>query len=89
MLMDHRDAARHRVRRSVPDERLATKDDRPGVRRDQAEQHLHQRALAGTVLAQKSENLARAELEIDAVDGPHDTEAPCDPTHFEKLAHGL
>ena len=88
MLMDHRDAARHRVRRPVSDELLAAKRDRTRVRRDQAEQHLHQRALAGAVLAQEAEDLAGLEIKIDAVDRPDGAEAAGDPAHFEKDGHG-
>ena len=88
MLMDHRDAARHRVRRPVSDEFLAAKHDRARVRRDHAEQHLHQRALAGAVLAQEAEDLPGLEIKIDAVDRPDGAEAPGDPAHFEKDAHG-
>ena len=89
MLMDHRDAARHCVRRPVSDERLALKDDRTGVRRDEAEQHLHKRALARAVLAQKAKDFPGLEIKIDAVDRPHGAKAASDPAHFEKLAHRL
>ena len=59
MLMDHRDAARHCVRRPVSHELLASKDDGTGIGDDQAEQHFHERALARAVLAQKAEDFAR------------------------------
>ena len=87
MLMDHRDAARHRVRRPVSGEWLAAKDDRTGVGRDQAEQHLHECAFSGAVLSQKSEDLPGIQLEIDAVDRPHRAKAANDAVHCENGGH--
>ncbi len=87
MLMDHRDAAGHCICWPVSDERLAIEDDRTGVRRDQAEQHLHKRALARAVLAQKTEDFAALEIKIDAVHRTHRAKAARDSAHFEKLAH--
>ncbi len=89
VLMDHRDAARHCVGWPVSDELLPMKDDRTGVRRDEAEQHLHKRALARAVLAQKAQDFPGLEIKIDAVDRAHRAEAARDPAHFEQLAHGL
>ena len=87
MLMDHRDAAGHCIRWPVSQKLLPMKDDRPGVGRDEAEQHLHQRTLARAVLAQKAEDFPCVEIEINAVDRPHGAKAASDPAHFEKLAH--
>ena len=88
MLMDHRDAARHCVRRPVPDEALPPRTIEPASGAIEAEQHLHQRALARAVLAQEAEDFPGVEIKIDAVDRPHRAEAASDPAHFEKLAHG-
>ena len=87
VLMDHRDAGGHRLRRPVAGERPAAKADRPCVRRRHAEQHFHQRALARAVLAEQADDLAFRDIEIDAVVGAHGAEAPHDPSHFDQRRH--
>ena len=67
LLVDHRDAAVRRLARAraarygSPSSRISPASDRyaPG-------QHLHQRALAGAVLADQRVHLARAHVEVDA-----------------------
>ena len=53
----------------------------PASGREGAAQDLHQRALAGAVLAEQGVDLARAELEVDAVEGDGGAEALADARH--------
>ena len=59
MLMDHRDAGGDRIARTVAGKFAATEDDFAGVGRQHSKEHLHQRALAGAVLAEQSDDLTR------------------------------
>ncbi len=87
MLMDHRDARRHRLGGAMAPQRVAAKQDLARVWRDHAEQDFHQSALARAVLAEQAEDLARAHFEIDAVIGPHGAEAADDSSHFQQRGH--
>ena len=89
MLVDHRDAGRHRFGGPVAGERAAAKNDFARVRRRHAEQHFHQGALARAVLAEQAEDLARSHFEIDAVVRAHGAEAADDPSHFQKRGHQM
>ena len=67
LLVDDGDAAVPRVRRGREDHRLAVELDRAGGGLDDAGQHLHQRRLAGAVLAEQRRHLAGADVEGDAL----------------------
>ena len=67
VLVDHPDAARDRVRRSLYRDRRAIDTDLALVRRDEAVEDVHQGRLAGAVLTEERVDLAFAELEIDRV----------------------
>jgi len=58
------------------------------VRLDHAGKDVHQRGLAGAVLAQERVHLAGLEIEIDAAQGVHAAEALLDAVHLqEEPAH--
>ena len=52
----------------------AADDDAAGVGRDAADQHMHERRLAGAVVADDPDALARGDVEADAVKGAHGAE---------------
>ena len=66
VLEDHADAEPARARRIGDDDGLAFPRDRPGVGLDRAVDDLHQRRLAGAVLAQHRVDLAGQNREVDA-----------------------
>ena len=72
MLEHHADAERARLRRAGELDRLALPAHLAGARLDQAVDDLHQRRLAGAVLAEQRVDLAGIEVEIDAVIGEED-----------------
>ena len=51
-------------------------------------QHVHQRALAGAVLAQQRVDLARAQIKIDVVVGEHAGESLDDAAHLDDVSGG-
>ena len=53
------------------------------VARVDAGEHLHQRALAGAVLAHQRMNLAREQAEVDRVQRPDAAERLVDAAHLE------
>ena len=64
-------------------DRLAVDRDRAVVRRVQPRQNLHQRALAGAVLADQRHHLAGAQLEVHAVERLDRAEAVAHPRHLQ------
>ena len=64
LLVDHRDARVARVVRRVEVDRLAVDEHLAGVATDDAAEHLHERRLAGAVLADQRAHLARAQREV-------------------------
>ena len=64
-LMDHGDAETRRVGGRVDSRTNAVEPNRPAVRLVDAGQHLHQRRLAGPVLADERDDLAAMDVEVD------------------------
>jgi hypothetical protein len=73
VLEHHRDPAPHGSQPSAPEGGHvgAVELDAPGGRLDEAQQGEAERGLAAARLAHQAERLAAADLEVDAVDGPH------------------
>src|SRR5439155_13117714 len=69
LLEDHADAMASRVVRRGDRDRGAVEADLAGVGAREAVQDLHQRALAGAVLADHGVHFTRMEVEVDAVVG--------------------
>ncbi len=74
LLRDHDDAGLVRLARGGETGRRTGQRDRAAIRRRGAGDDGHQRALAGTVLAQQDMDLAGAQVEIDAAQGMHAAE---------------
>ncbi len=90
MLVHHADPGGQRRLRLAGRERAPEHLDRPGVGDVVAEQDIHQRALAGAVLAQQAQHLAARELERDGVVGDQRAEALGDAGEAENgLLQGL
>jgi len=85
-LVDHADAARLRLGRSVEPYGLTAKDEDAIVRRVHAGKDLHQRALASAVLPDETVNLAGQEIEVDLGQRDRPAEAL---RHSAQLEHGL
>ena len=83
MLVDHADAAGDRVGRPGDGDRLAVEQDLARVGREQPVQDVHQRALAGAVLAEEGVDLAGPDEQVDAVVGDDAGEALGDAAHLE------
>ena len=89
VLVNHRDAGRHRLAGMVTGKFSAAEDDRAGIGRHHSEKHFHQRAFARTVLAEQTEDLTRLHVEIDPVVGPQCAERAHNAPHFQERGHGL
>ena len=63
---------------------LALDDDRALVRRVDAGDDLHQRALAGAVFADQGQTFARANVEVDLLERLHARKALADAGHLQK-----
>ena len=63
---------------------LAGDADRPGIGLVHPGEHVHQRGLAGAVLAEDGMDLARPEVERDAVVGHDRPEALADAAHLDE-----
>ena len=79
VLVHHADARGERGPRLAGRERLPEDFDAARIGHVVPEQDADQRALAGAVLAQQPEHLARVEIERDVVVGYQRAEAPGDP----------
>ena len=93
VLVDHADAAGDRVGGSGDLDRLAVEQDLALVRRRQPVEDVHQRRLAGAVLAEQGVDLARPDVEVDVVVGDDARIALGDAAHLERgalqrLGHG-
>ena len=84
LLVDDPDAGGLRRVRVAERDLLAVDADRPVVGRVDAGEHLHQRRLAGAVLADDRVDLAGAQVEVDAVQHLDADEALADARHLEQ-----
>ena len=71
MLVHHADPVVDGVVHTIEADVFATDPDRPSIGLVEAEHHVHQRALAGTVLAQQAVDLALVEDQVDVLVGDH------------------
>ena len=69
VLVDHPEPGRDRVARRAEGDGRPVEQDLAGVRPVEPGQDVHQRALAGAVLAEQRVDLARAQVEVDLVVG--------------------
>jgi hypothetical protein len=83
VLVDHPDPRLDGVARRAERDRLAVEQDLPGVRLVEAVEDVHQRRLAGAVLAQQRVDLALLNVERDVVVGNDAREHLADPSHLE------
>ena len=67
---------------------LAEEPDLAGVGAVEPVEHVHERALAGAVLAEQGVDLAEAEVEVDAVVGDDAGEALDDAAHLDGQVAG-
>ena len=84
MLMHHADAVGERIGRIADPDRFAVEQNHARVGLVGAEQDVHQGGLAGAVLAEQSQNVARPDDEVDAVVGANGAERLGDAAHVEK-----
>ena len=84
MLVHHADAGGERVRGGADVHRLAFDRDGARVGLVDAEQDVHQRGLAGAVLAEQPEDLAGRQHEIDVGIGADIAKALRDAAHFDE-----
>ena len=91
MLMHHADAQRQRIGRAANDGGPAIDGDAALIGGIAAEEDVHQRGLAGPVLAEEPEHIAGMECQVDGVDRPDRTEALADAPHGQELGgrHGF
>ena len=83
VLVHHADPGLDRVARSVEVDRATVDQQLTLVRRVQAVEHVHQRALAGTVLAEERVDLTRLDREVDVVVGHQGPEPLGDPLELQ------
>ena len=88
MLVDHADPLRDGVRRRRDGDWLAAEQDLALVGRDQAVQDVHQRRLAGAVLAKERVDLASTHVEVDVVVRDHAGEAFGHAAHLQRRRTG-
>ena len=88
MLMDHRDPEALRQRRREAVDGRAVEDDRAGVRRRRAGGDVHQRRLAGAVLAEQGVHLAREDVERDVGERRHAVVVLRDAEHRQRRLPG-
>ena len=84
LLVDRGDSGPHGRGRVGQAHRLAGQQHLPGIRLVGAGQHLDQRRLPRAVLAEQAMHLARAYIEIDAVEGAHAGELLDDAPHHQQ-----
>ncbi len=87
-LMDHRNTAIERIERAVQHDRLALEADLAPVRRMHAGNDLHQRGLAGTVLAHQRMNGAAPHAQPHVVERDHAGKGFADATNFQQAVAG-
>ena len=83
MLVDHADALPDRIARPLHRDGLFVDQDLAAIRLDQAIQDVHQRALAGAILADERVDLALTDFQIDLVIRQHAGELFRDPAHLD------
>jgi hypothetical protein len=83
MLVDHADARRHRIARAPEGGRLVVDQDLAVIGLVQPIEDVHQRALAGTVLAEQGVYLTGLDHQIDRIVGNEPAEALGDASQFE------
>ena len=88
-LEDHRDAEPTRVGRRSDDGWTALKENLAGIGGDRAAEHLHQRRLAGAVLAEQHMRLARPDRERDVAQRAHAGIALADAAQFQFRRRGI
>ena len=90
VLVDHADAGRDRIARRVERDRPTVEQDLATVRTVQAGEDVHERALAGAVLAEHGMDLADAQVEGDPVVGEDTREGLDDAPSLQgvRLAEG-
>ena len=84
VLMDHVDPARDCVRRAGDRRLPAVEQDYSLVRSGKAVEDIHQRRLAGAVLAEQRVDLAWPDLEVDVIVGDDARVALRDAAHLER-----
>ncbi len=84
LLMNQRDTETLGLPHAVEHDGLAVEGDRPFVRQLRAAEDLHQRALAGAVLAHQRQHLSRREGELHPPERDHTGKALGDRAHFEQ-----
>jgi len=89
VLVDHADALRQRIRRRLQPYRPAVDQDFALVRVVETVEDLHQRAFARAVLAQQGMDLARPDVEADAIVGQDAGEALDDIAHLGSVDTGV
>jgi hypothetical protein len=83
VLVDHADATGDRIRGTTQGDGLPVHQDLALVGLGQPVQDVHEGRLAGTVLTQQGVDLARPDLQVDAVVGDDARIALRDPAHLE------
>src|SRR5690606_19765231 len=83
VLMHHPDAVRHRLPGTGEADRLVVEQDLALVGVVEAEEHVHERGLAGAVLAEQRVDLAGLDGEADRIVRDEGSEALGDATEFE------
>ena len=84
VLVDHADPAGDGVRRAGQGDLFAVEQDRPLIGLGQPVEDVHERGLAGAVLAEQRVDLAGPDLEIDVVVGDDTRIALGDAAHLER-----
>ncbi len=83
MLMHHADARLDGIPWRIEVHRKSVDLDGPGILTIQAGQHVHEGAFAGTVLAQKTMDLAFSDFKVDVIVREHTGESLHDSPHFD------
>ena len=84
VLVDHAEAGGDRVARRAERHGLAVDADLARVGLVEPGQDVHERALAGAVLAEQGVDLARPQVEVDVVVGDDAGEALDDAAHLDR-----
>ena len=85
VLVDGRDPERHRFVGPRDRDGVALEQDLPGVGVVDSGDHLHERGLAGAVVADERHDLARSNAEVHTLESLHGPEALADVLEGEDL----